>query len=567
VSIIVSRNVKNDHLQEIFGLYGNIRGIDLKTDRRNHLSKGEATITFSTEKDAEHALFHLDGGQIDGNIIKCSFVLVNPPLTLSSSSSSFSTSFPQKSTPVWDDDVAGTDKKASQDHDGKAGSRDPTLQTRREESNRLVNQHDTTKRDEGTDLKKDNKEADRSENKSKETTMFKADGRQEFNKGRRSGDDRDNRRSSRDRVQAYQPQVSRARSRSNPRAVTGRGSGRGGNRFPPSSKYVFDYLSFIADFIVSLLSFSFFLLVSLVFLFPCFTLFLPLSLSFSLFLSLFFFLFLPLFSRYTPKDRGDYYSDQPPPSTSGTSDIRRSRSRDRIDNNDNDRRISSPSRGQQPASSSSSSSAYPRNDPPPSSLSRFNSRDSRDRGGRGGAPASSSYYRGSSRDRYGPGNSGGGRGRGRYGDNGRGAGGGNGGRGRGYGAGRGRSRSPVGKRGDRSRSRSNSYKRNDRRNRRSSSSSRSRSPYSSRSSSHSRRKGRGRRSPSSSYDRKERRSSSRSTASSRSSYSRRSRSPSRSSSPVRSPRERSPSPPKEENSKNIDDSASASISNIDGAQT
>ena len=48
----------------------------MKFDRRNHLSKGQATISFVSEKDAEHAMFYLDGGQIDGNVIKVSFVLV-----------------------------------------------------------------------------------------------------------------------------------------------------------------------------------------------------------------------------------------------------------------------------------------------------------------------------------------------------------------------------------------------------------------------------------------------------------------------------------------------------------
>lgn len=36
-------------------------------------------MVFAQEKDAEQALFYLDGGQIDGNVIKVSFVLVNAP--------------------------------------------------------------------------------------------------------------------------------------------------------------------------------------------------------------------------------------------------------------------------------------------------------------------------------------------------------------------------------------------------------------------------------------------------------------------------------------------------------
>jgi RNA-binding protein with serine-rich domain 1 len=68
--------VTPDHLREIFGYYGTVNAVDLKTDRKSHLSRGQATISFSTEKDAEHAMFYLDGGQIDGMVIKVSFVLV-----------------------------------------------------------------------------------------------------------------------------------------------------------------------------------------------------------------------------------------------------------------------------------------------------------------------------------------------------------------------------------------------------------------------------------------------------------------------------------------------------------
>eukprot|EP01038_Epipyxis_sp_PR26KG_P011447 gene11447-15335_t len=73
----LSRIVKNGHLEEIFGTYGSIKGVDLDVDRKTGIPRGNATITFYDEKDAEQAKFYMDGGQIDGRIIKVSFVLVS----------------------------------------------------------------------------------------------------------------------------------------------------------------------------------------------------------------------------------------------------------------------------------------------------------------------------------------------------------------------------------------------------------------------------------------------------------------------------------------------------------
>lgn len=64
------------HLKEIFGTYGQVKDVDLPLDRRNGLHLGSATVVFNEEKEAEQAMFYMDGGQIDGNTIKVSFVLV-----------------------------------------------------------------------------------------------------------------------------------------------------------------------------------------------------------------------------------------------------------------------------------------------------------------------------------------------------------------------------------------------------------------------------------------------------------------------------------------------------------
>jgi RNA-binding protein with serine-rich domain 1 len=68
--------VRAEHLKEIFGYFGTIINIQIDRDR-NGFPKGTAAVTLATEKDAEHAMFYLDGGQIDGNIIKVSFVLMD----------------------------------------------------------------------------------------------------------------------------------------------------------------------------------------------------------------------------------------------------------------------------------------------------------------------------------------------------------------------------------------------------------------------------------------------------------------------------------------------------------
>ena len=75
IYFILSRNVTKDHLEEIFGCYGEIR--HLKLNIAKSLKTLSAIITFKKDRDAEQALINMDGGQIDGNVIKISFVLVS----------------------------------------------------------------------------------------------------------------------------------------------------------------------------------------------------------------------------------------------------------------------------------------------------------------------------------------------------------------------------------------------------------------------------------------------------------------------------------------------------------
>ncbi|XP_077407500.1 uncharacterized protein LOC144038695 isoform X2 [Vanacampus margaritifer] len=72
----LTRNVIKEHIQEIFSTYGKIKMIDMPMNRIHpHLSKGYAYIEFETPEEAENALKHMDGGQIDGQEITVIAVL------------------------------------------------------------------------------------------------------------------------------------------------------------------------------------------------------------------------------------------------------------------------------------------------------------------------------------------------------------------------------------------------------------------------------------------------------------------------------------------------------------
>ena len=66
----------NEHLMEIFSIYGPVATAEIEKDPRVGLSKGSAYVTFKKSKDMNQAMLHLDGAQLDGNVIKATFVLV-----------------------------------------------------------------------------------------------------------------------------------------------------------------------------------------------------------------------------------------------------------------------------------------------------------------------------------------------------------------------------------------------------------------------------------------------------------------------------------------------------------
>lgn len=66
-----------DHVFEIFGNYGPIKSVDFQIDRVHPpAGRGFAYVEYNNPDDAENAMKHMDGGQIDGQEITVAPVLV-----------------------------------------------------------------------------------------------------------------------------------------------------------------------------------------------------------------------------------------------------------------------------------------------------------------------------------------------------------------------------------------------------------------------------------------------------------------------------------------------------------
>ena len=61
---------------EIFGTFGKLKSAELKIDPAVNLSKGFAYVEYEDPRDCEQAIISMDGGQIDGNTISVSYVLM-----------------------------------------------------------------------------------------------------------------------------------------------------------------------------------------------------------------------------------------------------------------------------------------------------------------------------------------------------------------------------------------------------------------------------------------------------------------------------------------------------------
>ena len=65
----LTRNVTEAHVREIFTTYGKIKAVELVMDGRVNLPRGFAYVEYESRAEAEKAREHMDGGQIDGNVI------------------------------------------------------------------------------------------------------------------------------------------------------------------------------------------------------------------------------------------------------------------------------------------------------------------------------------------------------------------------------------------------------------------------------------------------------------------------------------------------------------------
>ncbi|PSS14829.1 hypothetical protein M430DRAFT_67483 [Amorphotheca resinae ATCC 22711] len=71
----LTKNVNEDHLREIFGVYGPIHDLDMPMNRQFNTNRGTAYILYAHEADAEAAIAHMHEAQIDGAVINVSIVL------------------------------------------------------------------------------------------------------------------------------------------------------------------------------------------------------------------------------------------------------------------------------------------------------------------------------------------------------------------------------------------------------------------------------------------------------------------------------------------------------------
>ncbi|GFZ43354.1 hypothetical protein JCM24511_01074 [Saitozyma sp. JCM 24511] len=69
----LTKNVQKGHLEEIFGEYGKVTGLDLPLFKVSGLNRGKAALEYEEPEDAQKAVKHMDGGQLDG-----SFLTVQP---------------------------------------------------------------------------------------------------------------------------------------------------------------------------------------------------------------------------------------------------------------------------------------------------------------------------------------------------------------------------------------------------------------------------------------------------------------------------------------------------------
>ncbi|KAF9818351.1 hypothetical protein IEO21_02866 [Rhodonia placenta] len=66
----LTRNVVDAHLRTVFGFYGHIVKIDLPIFGKSGQNRGKASLEFADSASAHKAISHMNGGQLDGAVLK-----------------------------------------------------------------------------------------------------------------------------------------------------------------------------------------------------------------------------------------------------------------------------------------------------------------------------------------------------------------------------------------------------------------------------------------------------------------------------------------------------------------
>ncbi|ORZ02690.1 hypothetical protein BCR43DRAFT_406586, partial [Syncephalastrum racemosum] len=72
----LTRNVTPDHIDEIFGQFGQIVKLDLPMNHKLRRNLGLAYVEYKTEEEMQKAISYMDKGQLDGKYLD---VAVAPP--------------------------------------------------------------------------------------------------------------------------------------------------------------------------------------------------------------------------------------------------------------------------------------------------------------------------------------------------------------------------------------------------------------------------------------------------------------------------------------------------------
>lgn len=79
----LTRNITKEHVIEIFSVYGEIKNVEFPTDRFHPLMcRGFCYVEYNNPDDAENAMKHMDGGQMDGHEVTAAPVINPKPLAM-----------------------------------------------------------------------------------------------------------------------------------------------------------------------------------------------------------------------------------------------------------------------------------------------------------------------------------------------------------------------------------------------------------------------------------------------------------------------------------------------------